>query len=272
MRLRAASVFQPYRPGSCRIILALAPGLPRIALPPNLVLLVFLPPLIYYAAFGMSWQAFRDNLREISLLAVGMCSVHDDRRCGCRALADRTAVGGGVCAGRYCVAPDVVAPLAIARRLGVPSRITASPGRRGSGQRCDSLGAFKFALTAVLTGLFSLAEATMTFAAIVVSETLWGFTVGWLMLRLRYWASRPRIEVTLSLLTPFLAFWVPHAAGGSGVLATVIAGLYVGAKGIDLDLFEDATPGVFFWEFVTYLVEGAIFLLTGLQTRVVLEG
>ena len=61
---------------------------------------------------------------------------------------------------------------------------------------------FKFALTAVLTGVFSLVEATMTFAAIVVSETLWGFFVGWLMLRLRYWADEPRIEVTLSFCAP----------------------------------------------------------------------
>ena len=91
---------------------------------------------------------------------------------------------------------------------------------------------FKFALTAVLTGVFSLVEATMTFAAIVVDETLWGLVVGWLMLRVRYWANEPRIEVTLSLLTPFLAFWIPHAAGASGVLATVVAGLYVGAKGV----------------------------------------
>ncbi|MEO8186119.1 MAG: Na+/H+ antiporter [Burkholderiaceae bacterium] len=250
------------------VILALAPGLPRIALPPNLVLLVFLPPLIYYAAFGMSWQAFCDNLREISLLAVG-CVVFTTVIV---AAAAHWLIGlpwpVAFVLGAIVSPPDVVAPLAIARRLGVPSRITAILEGEGLVNDATALVLFKFALAAVLTGVFSLAEATMTFAAIVVSETLWGFVVGWLMLRLRYWANEPRIEVTLSLLTPFLAFWVPHAAGGSGVLATVVAGLYVGAKGVELIRSKTRLQAVFFWAFVTYLVEGAIFLLTGLQARV----
>src|SRR5678815_914126 len=105
------------------VILALVPGLPRIALPPNLVLLVFLPPLIYYAAFGMSWQAFCDNLREISLLAVG-CVVFTTVVV---AAAAHWVIGlpwpVAFVLGAIVSPPDVVAPLAIARRLGVPSRI-----------------------------------------------------------------------------------------------------------------------------------------------------
>ena len=254
------------------VALALAPGLPRIVLPPNLVLLVLLPPLIYYAAFGMSWQAFRDNLREISLLAVG-CVVFTTIVV---AAAAHWLIGlpwaVAFVLGAIVSPPDAVAPLAIARRLGVPSRLTAILEGEGLANDATALVLFKFALTAVLTGAFSLVEATMTFAAIVVSETLWGLVVGWLILRLRYWANEPRIEVTLSLLTPFLAFWIPHAAGGSGVLATVIAGLYVGAKGVELIRSKTRLQALFFWDFITYLVEGAIFLLTGLQARVVLEG
>jgi len=254
------------------VILALVPGLPRIALPPNLVLLVFLPPLIYYAAFGMSWQAFRDNLSEISMLAVG-CVVFTTIVV---AAAAHWLIGlpwaVAFVLGAIVSPPDVVAPLAIARRLGVPRRITAILEGEGLVNDATALVLVKFALTAVLTGVFSLADATMTFAAIVVSETLWGLVVGWLILRLRYWANEPLIEVTLSLLTPFLAFWIPHAAGGSGVLATVIAGLYVGAKGVELIRSKTRLQAIFFWDFVTYLVEGAIFLLTGLQARVVLEG
>jgi monovalent cation/hydrogen antiporter len=254
------------------VILALVPGLPRIALPPTLVLLVFLPPLIYYAAFGMSWQAFRDNLSEISMLAVG-CVVFTTIVV---AAAAHWLIGlpwaVAFVLGAIVSPPDVVAPLAIARRLGVPSRIIAILEGEGLVNDATALVLFKFALTAVLTGVFSLAEATITFAAIVVSETVWGFIVGWLMLRLRYWANEPRIEVTLSLLTPFLAFWIPHAAGGSGVLATVIAGFYVGTKGVELIRSKTRLQAIFFWDFVTYVVEGAIFLLTGLQARVVLEG
>ena len=253
-------------------ILALTPGLPRIALPPDLVLLVFLPPLIYYAAFGMSWQAFRENLHAIVLLAVG-CVVFTTIVV---AAAAHWLIGlpwpVAFVLGAIVSPPDTVAPLAIARRLGVPGRITSILEGEGLVNDATALVLFKFALAAVLTGVFSLADATMTFAAIVAGETLWGLLVGWVMLRLRFLANEPRIEVTLSLLTPFLAFWIPHAAGGSGVLATVIAGLYVGAKGVELIRSKTRLQAVFFWEFVTYLVEGAIFLLTGLQARVVLEG
>jgi len=251
--------------------IALVPGLPRIALPPDLVLLVFLPPLIYYAAFGMSWQAFRDHLRPIVLLAVG-CVVFTTIVV---AAAAHWLIGlawpVAFVLGAIVSPPDVVAPLAIARRLGVPTRITAVLEGEGLVNDATALVLFKFAVVAVLTGVFSLPQAAMTFAAIVVGETLWGLVVGWVMLRLRHWAAEPLIEVTLSLLTPFVAFWLPHAVGGSGVLATVVAGLYVGAKGVELIRSNTRLRALFFWSFVTYLVEGAIFLLTGLQARVVLD-
>jgi NhaP-type Na+/H+ or K+/H+ antiporter len=77
--------------------------------------------------------------------------------------------------------------------------------------------------------------------------------------------------VTLALLTPFLAFWAPHEMGGSGVLATLVAGLYVGTKGVDLIRSNTRLQALFFWDFVIELITGAMFLLTGLQARTVLE-
>jgi CPA1 family monovalent cation:H+ antiporter len=253
-------------------VLALLPGLPRIELPPDLVLLVFLPPLIYYAAFAMSWQSFCQHLRPIVLLAVG-CVVFTTVMV---AAAAHWLIGlpwpVAFVLGAIVSPPDVVAPLAIARRLGVPSRITAVLEGEGLVNDATALVLFKFALVATLTGVFSLTHATMTFAAIVVGETLYGLLVGWVMLRLRHWANEPLIEVTLSLLTPFVAFWLPHAVGGSGVLATVVAGLYVGAKGVELISSKTRLQALFFWDFVTYLIEGAVFLLTGLQARNVIDG
>ena len=106
-------------------VLALLPGLPRIELPPDLVLLVFLPPLIYYAAFAMSWQSFCQHLRPIVLLAVG-CVVFTTVIV---AAAAHWLIGlpwpVAFVLGAIVSPPDVVAPLAIARRLGVPNRITA---------------------------------------------------------------------------------------------------------------------------------------------------
>jgi len=130
---------------------------------------------------------------------------------------------------------------------------------------------YRFAVAAAVTGTFSLTEATGTFALIVVGEILYGITVGWLSLRLRQWAREPRVEITLSLMTPYLAFWVPEHLGGSGVLATVACGLYVSWIGPRLISSATRLQGIFFWDLLVYLIEGLIFLLTGSQVRALLD-
>src|SRR4051812_28147260 len=203
------------------VVLALIPGLPRIELAPEFVLLVILPPLIYSAGVAMSWREFRFNLRPITLLAFG-CVVFTTCAVAAAAhylLALPWAVGFLI--GAIVAPPDVVAPLAIARRLGIPRRILVVLEGEGLANDATALILYRFAVVAITTGSFSLPQATGTFAAIVVGEIAWGIAVGWLSLHLRRLAREPRVEVVLSLLTPYLAFWVPEHIGGSGVLATV---------------------------------------------------
>src|ERR1700739_178706 len=92
------------------------------------------------------------------------------------------------------------------------------------------------------------------------------------MLRLRRWVRDPRIELTLALLTSFLAYWPPQHLGGSGVLATVTTGLYISWNGFRLISAATRLQGIFFWDFVIYLIEGMVFLVTGLQARAVVAG
>ena len=87
------------------------------------------------------------------------------------------------------------------------------------------------------------------------------------MLRLRRWVRDPRIEITLMVLTPFLAYWPPEHLGGSGVLATVAAGLYISWNGLRLISAATRLQGIFFWDFLIYLIEGMVFLIPGLQAR-----
>ncbi len=117
--------------------------------------------------------------------------------------------------------PDVVAPLAIARRLGLPRRLLVVLEGEGLANDATALILYKFAVLAVTAGSFSAAQAAGNFALIVVGEILYGIGVGWLSLRLRQWAHNPRVEITLSVMTPFLAYLIPHQIGGSGVLATI---------------------------------------------------
>jgi CPA1 family monovalent cation:H+ antiporter len=130
---------------------------------------------------------------------------------------------------------------------------------------------YRFAVVAITTGSFSLPQATGTFGAIVVGEIAWGIAVGWLSLHLRRLAREPRVEVVLSLLTPYLAFWVPEHVGGSGVLATVATGLYVSWNGPLLIPSATRLQGIFFWDLIIYVIEGLVFLLTGLQARTLIE-
>jgi NhaP-type Na+/H+ or K+/H+ antiporter len=96
---------------------------------------------------------------------------------------------------------------------------------------------------------------------------LWGIAVGWLMLRLRRWVAEAQIEIVLSILTPYVAYWPPQHLGGSGVLATVVAGLYVSWNGLSMISAATRLQGIFFWDVLVYLIEGMVFLMTGLQAR-----
>src|SRR5215470_3981209 len=91
------------------------------------------------------------------------------------------------------------------------------------------------------------------------------------MLRLRRWVNDPKIEITLSILTPFFAYWPPEQLGGSGVLATVTAGLYISWNGLRLISAATRLQGIFFWNFFIYLIEGMVFLITGLQARTLIS-
>ncbi len=254
------------------VILALVPGLPTVKLDPEFVLLFVLPPIIYSSAVAMSWQDFKFNLRPISLLAIG---------CVLFTAVAMAAVGRwllgfswpvGFVLGAIVSPPDAVAPLAIARRMQLPRRFLVILEGEGLVNDASALILYRFAITAVSLGGFSLSHATGTFAAIIGGELLWGVGVGWAMLRLRRWVQDPRIEIMLSVLTPFLAYWPPEQLGGSGVLATVTTGLYISWNGLRLISAATRLQGIFFWDFLIYLTEGFVFLLTGLQARTLIDG
>ncbi len=249
------------------LVLALAPGLPAVELAPELVLLLVLPPIIYWSAVAMSWREFRFNLRPIVLLAVGCVVFTTIAVAGASHWLLGFAWPVGFLLGAIVSPPDAVAPLSIARRMQLPRRILVVLEGEGLANDATALILYRFAVAAVSVGAFSFQQAVGMFAAIVAGEIVWGIGVGWLMLRLRRWVNDPRIEIILSILTPFLAYWPPEQLGGSGVLATVTTGLYISWNGLRLISAATRLQGIFFWDFFIYLVEGMVFLITGLQAR-----
>jgi CPA1 family monovalent cation:H+ antiporter len=250
---------------------ALIPGLPPVVLAPEVVLLVILPPLIYSAGVAMSWREFRFNLRPITLLAFG-CVIFTT--CAIAAAAHtllQFSWATGFVLGAIIAPPDTVAPLAIARRLGLPRRLVVVLEGEGLANDATALILYRFAVAAAATGAFSPSRAAGTFALIIVGEIFWGLAVGWLSLKLRQWAHDPRVEITLSIMTPYVAFWAPQHLGGSGVLATVACGLWVSWNGPRLISSATRLQGIFFWDLIVYLIEGFVFLLTGLQARMLID-
>src|SRR6516165_1243761 len=251
--------------------LAFVPGMPVLQLPPELVLLVVLPPLIYSASVAMSWREFKYNLRPIVLLAVG-CVIFT---AAAVATATHYLIGlpwnVGFLLGAIVAPPDAVAPLAIARRLCIPRRILVVLEGEGLANDATALILYRFAVAAISSGAFSLPQATGEFAAIIAGEMLFGVAIGWLSLRARHFARDPKVEITLSLITPYLAYWVPEHSGGSGVIATVACGLYVSWNGPLWISSATRLQGIFFWDLVIYLIEGLLFLLTGFEMRLLYE-
>ncbi len=252
------------------VALALVPGLPAIQFAPDFVLLVLLPPIIYLAGVFMSWREFRLNLNAIALLAFG-CVVFTTVAVAATVhwiFAWPWAVG--FLLGAIVAPTDVVAPLALAQHLNVPRRLLVILEGEGLVNDATALVLYRFAVIAIASGSFSLGEAIGEFALIVVGEIAYGVAVGWLLLRLRRWVGDPRVEIVLSIITPYAAYWIPHQLGGSGVLAAAAAGLYVSWQGPLLIPSPTRLQGIFFWDLIVYVIEGMLFLLTGLQARALL--
>ncbi|HMH64723.1 MAG TPA: Na+/H+ antiporter [Rhizomicrobium sp.] len=248
------------------------PGMPRIELRPDLVLSLLLPPLLYRAGVNMSWRGFRENIRPILLLAVGAVILTAVAVAGVAHYLFGLPLALGFVLGAVVSPPDAVAPMAIARRFALPQRILTILEGEGLVNDATALILFSFAVGAVTMGrAFSLPAATGEFLAIVAGEIGWGLFIGWGGLVLRRWAAEPRVEMVFALLTPFAAFWVPETLGGSGVLATVTCGLYVSWNGPRFISPATRLQGFFVWDLVVYLIEGFVFLITGLQARIVAD-
>ena len=247
--------------------LASLPGIPTLAVDPHLVLLGLLPPLLYASGVGMSWRGFRDNLRPILLLAIG-CVLFT---AGAVATVAHYALGMpwavGFVLGAIVSPPDAVAPMAVMRRMRLPRRLVTILEGESLVNDATALVIFSFALAAVATGAFSPPAAAVQFVVIVAGEIAFGIVVGWSALRLRHAADDPRAEVMLALATPFVAFWPPHALGGSGVVACVVAGLWVSWNGPRQIRPATRLQGYFFWDLVIWCIEALAFLLTGLAVR-----
>jgi Na+/H+ antiporter len=253
------------------LALALLPVVPDVRLAPELVFLLFLPPLLYIAAFDTSIRDVRALLRKIVSLAVGLV------------LATTVAVAvvahelvpdlgwpAAFALGAIVSPPDAVAAAAVFRRLGVPAKLVTLLEGESLFNDATALVAYRAALAAMATATFSLGEAGLRFVAVAVGGVLVGLAVGKAVAWLRHRIDDPPVEITLSLLTPFAAWLPAEWLGVSGVLATVTAGLCVGWWAPRIMQSETRVRGRAVWDMVVFVLNGLVFILIGLQLSTIL--
>jgi monovalent cation/hydrogen antiporter len=255
------------------LVLGFVPGMPSAELPPDLVLVLFLPPLLYQAAFFSSPRDLRANARPITLLAVGLVLV---TICAVATVA-HTLVPGLPWAAAFAlgaiVSPtDPLAATAIARRLGVPRRLVTVLEGESLVNDATALVAYRLAVGAVVAGSFTLWAAGLQFVSRGIGGVAIGLAVGWLIAEARRRIEDPVVEIVLSVVTGYAAYLPAELLGVSGVLAAVTAGLYVGWHAPELASPSTRLLGFSFWEVLVYLLNAVLFVLVGLQLNLILTG
>jgi Na+/H+ antiporter len=254
------------------IALAGVPGVPSVELDPDLVLVIFLPPLLYSAAFFSDLRSLRANVRPLSLTAIGLVLL---TTAVVAVLAHEVidmpwAVAFAL--GAIVSPTDPVAATAIMRRVGAPRRIVNLVEGESLFNDAAALVAYRVAVAAAIGGSFSLAEASMEFVGAVVGGVAIGLAVGYVIGEIRRRLDDPQTEITISLFTGYAAFIPADELGLSGVLAAVTAGIYLGWRAPELISPATRLQAMGTWEVLVFLVNAILFVLIGLQLPVVLDG
>jgi Na+/H+ antiporter len=253
------------------LLLALSPRLPEIRLDPEIVFLVFLPPLLYWDALHCSWRDFRDNWHPISLLAIGLVFTTTMAVMIVAHLRLGLPWGPAFVLGAVLGPTDTVAAGAILERFNLPRNLLAV--LRGESLLNDALALvlYESAVHVTQTKIYVWGSIGGRFLLAASGGILIGLAIGWVMLRIRRSTSDPLTGNTMSLLTGFAAYLPADALHMSGVLAVVAAGLYIGWKNPRVVAAKARLQSVAMWEVITFLLNGLLFILIGLQLRRIVE-
>ncbi|WP_338700333.1 Na+/H+ antiporter [Streptomyces sp. Q6] len=247
------------------------PGIPEYTLDPHIVLPLILPPLLHTAALESSYLDLRANIRPVALLSVGYV-LFATVAVGWLAyeLIPDLPLTAALVLGAVIAPPDAVAATAIARRVGLPSRITTILQGESLVNDATAITAYKVALAAAVGEGASWAGGIKEFLVAAVG----GVGVGLLLMVPLHWLrthlKEAVLQNTLSLLIPFVAYAAAEQVGASGVLAVVTVALYLGHRSWQVD-FETRLQEAAVWKVVAFILESAVFALIGLQLRVVVE-
>ena len=254
------------------LALGFVPGVPEVHLEPDLVLILFLPPLLYSAAFFTDLRSLRDNVRPLSLTAIGLVLL---------TMVIVAVIAHEVIGMTWAVAfalgaivspTDPVAATAIMRRVGAPRRIVNMVEGESLFNDASALVAYRVAVAAAVGGSFSLLDASLEFVGAVAGGVAIGLAVGYVVAAIRRRLEDPTTEITISLFTGYAAYLPAEELGLSGVLAAVTAGIYLGWRASELISPTTRLQAYGTWEVLGFLVNAVLFMLIGLQLPVIVDG
>jgi monovalent cation/hydrogen antiporter len=255
------------------LILGFIPGLPDIELEPELVLVIFLPPLLYSAAFFANLHDLRTNLRPIALQAVvlvlfTMCAV----AVVVKALVPEMPWAAAFTLGAIVAPTDPVAATAIMRRMAVPRRIVSVVEGESLINDGTALVAYRTAAAVALGGAFSFWDASWDFVVSAVGGVAIGLVVGAIIVEIRRRIDDIPVEITISLLSGYAGYVPAEALHVSGVLAAVTTGIVLGWKAPYISTASMRLQGYAVWEILTFLLNALLFVLIGLQLPIIIDG
>jgi Na+/H+ antiporter len=256
------------------LAISLVPGLPVVALNPEVVFLVFLPPLLYSAAWNTSWHDFKASIRPIGFAAVGLVLLTTS----IVAVAAHLLIPGiswplAFLIGAIVSPPDAVAATSVTKGLGLTPKLVAIIEGESLVNDASGLIAYKYAIAAVAAGNFFFWEAGLNFIIVSVAGIGIGLLIGYLMYLIhKKFICDDVIDVTLTLLTPFASYLLAELFHFSGVLAVVTTGLYLSFRSSEIFSHQSRVMAYTVWEVVIFILNGLIFILIGLQLRSVMEG
>ena len=239
---------------------------------PHTVLFVFLPPLIYAASFSSSTQDLRAHAKAIGLLAVGLVLVSMTAVAAVAHAVAGIGWGPALVLGAILGPTDPIAATSVLRRLGAPDRISTILEGEALVNDGTGLTVYKLAVAAVVSGHFSPGAGIVKFIAVAAGGVAVGLAAGWVSVETRKRIDEPQIEISISLLTAYLAYIPADRIGASGVLAAVAAGLYTGGRSGSMLSPTSRLRTLGFWEALTFLLESVLFLLIGLELPHITRG
>jgi CPA1 family monovalent cation:H+ antiporter len=251
----------------------LVPGTPQVELDPDVVLVLVLPPLLYAAALSTAFADFRDNLRPIGLLSVGLVLVTTAvAGVAAHLVVPDLPLAAALALGAVVAPPDAIAATAVARKMALPRRVLTILEGESLLNDATALVSYRIAVGAAVAGGTSWGHALGQLVLAAGGGAAVGLLLGRLIAALRRRLDDPLLENALSLLTPFAAYLPAEALHASGVLSVVVVGLYIGRRSPVLLSSSTRLQGQALWSMITFLLEGLVFALIGLQLPTVVDG